>query len=38
MLNVTIKDLKVRLSNSNLPIENSVICFELLVQKKEIGK
>ena len=38
MLAVVIKDLKVRLGNSNLLLEKSVIWFELLSQKGETGK
>ena len=38
MLTVAIKDLEVQLSNSNLPIEKSAICFEALAQRGETGK
>ena len=31
---ITIKDLKVHLSNSNLPTEKSVICFQVFAQKE----
>ena len=36
-LAVAIEDLEVRLSNSNLPIGKSAICFELSAQKGETG-
>lgn len=35
---IAIKDLAVRLSNSNLAMEKSAICFEILAQKREIDK
>ena len=35
MFAVAIEDLKVRLSNLNLPIGKSAICFEPLAQKEE---
>ena len=35
---IAIKDLEVRLSNSNLPTEKSAICFEPLAQNKDAGK
>ncbi len=38
MLTIAIKDLKVRLSNLNLPMGKNVIRFEPLVQKGETGK
>ncbi len=38
MLAVAIKDLEVRLCNSNLPLGKSAIRFEPLAQKGEIGK
>ena len=38
MLAVTIEDLELHLSNSNLPMEKSAICFEPLAQKEETGK
>lgn len=38
ILVVLIKDLEMRLGNLNLPLRKSVIWFELLVQKEEIGK
>ena len=38
MLVVAIKDLEMWLGNSNLLIGKSAICFELFVQKGEIGK
>ena len=38
MLAVAIKDLKVRLGNSNLPLGESAIRFESLAQKGETGK
>ena len=38
MLAIAIEDLEVRLSNSNLLIGKSAICFELSAQKREIGK
>ena len=38
MLAIAIKDLKMRFSNSNLPLGKSKIWFELLAQKKETGK
>ena len=38
MLAVEIEDLKVRLGNPNLPLEKSVICFELSARKGKTGK
>ena len=38
MLTITIKDLKMQLSNFNLLIEKGAICFELLAQKVETSK
>lgn len=38
MLAITIKNLDVHLSNFNLAIEKSAICFEFLVQKRETDK
>ena len=38
MLAIAIKDLEVRLSNSNLLVGKSVIRFELLAQKGETSK
>lgn len=38
ILAIVIKDLEIYLNNLNLLIKKSAICFELLVQKKEIGK
>ncbi len=38
MLAVAIKDLKVRLGNSNLPLGKSAIRFESLAQKGETRK
>lgn len=38
ILTIVIKDLKVQLSNLDLPIRNSAICFEPLAQKEETGK
>ena len=38
MLAVAIKDLEVRLNNSNLPIGKSAIRFESLAQKGEADK
>ena len=38
MLTIAIKDLEMRLSNPNLPLEKSAICFEPLAQKGETGK
>ena len=38
MLTIAIKDLEVRLSNSNLPIGKNVICFEPSAQKGETSK
>lgn len=36
MFAIGIKDLKVRLSNLNLPIRKNAICFEFLTQKKRL--
>ena len=38
MLAIAIEDLEVLLGNSNLRLGKSAIRFELLAQKKEIGK
>lgn len=38
MFTIVIEDLKMHLNNSNLPIENNIICFKLLAQKKDIDK
>lgn len=38
MLTVTIKDLQLRLSNSNLLIRKRAICFKLLAPKREADK
>ena len=38
MLAVAIKDLEVRLGNSNLPLGKNAIWFEPLAQKGETGK
>ena len=38
MLGVVIKDLKMRLSNSNLSLGKSAIWFKFLAQKKETSK
>ena len=38
MFVIAIEDLKMYLSNSNLPLEKSAIWFELLAQKGETGK
>lgn len=38
MLIIVIKDLKVRLSNLNLPTGKSIICFKLLAEIKETDK
>ena len=38
MFTNAIEDLKMQLSNSNLPVRKSVICFESLAQKRETGK
>ena len=38
MFAVAIKDLEVRLGNSNLPLGKSAIWFELSAQKEETGK
>ena len=38
ILAVAIKDLEVQLSNLNLPIGKSAICFELLAEKGETDK
>ena len=38
MLAVAIEDLKVCLSNSNLPLGKSIIGFEPSAQKEETGK
>lgn len=35
---IEIKDLKVRLGDSNLPIKKNAICFEFLTQKRETNK
>lgn len=35
---VAIKDLEMRFNNTNLLLGKSAICFELLTQKREIGK
>ena len=34
MIAIAIKDLKLRLSNSNLPIGKNAVCFESLAQKE----
>lgn len=38
MCAIIIKDLKIRLGNSNLLLGKSVIWFEFLTQKREISK
>ena len=38
MLVVAIKDLEVRLGNSNLPLGKNAIWFELSAQKRETDK
>lgn len=38
ILTITIKDLELRLDNSNLPLGKSAIRFKLLVQKRETDK
>lgn len=38
MITVKIKDLNMRLSNSNLPLTKSEIWFKLMAQKKETDK
>ena len=38
ILAIAIEDLEVQLSNSNLPIRKSTVCFKLLAQKGDIGK
>lgn len=38
MFIIVIKDLKIYLSNLNLPIGKSEICFKPLAQKREISK
>lgn len=35
---IAIKDLKMQLNNSNLPIWKSAICFEFLAQKRKTSK
>lgn len=35
---VIIEYLKIRFSNVNLFLRKNIICFELLIQKKEISK
>lgn len=38
MFIITIKDLKIRLGNSNLPLSKSAIWFKSLAQKRETSK
>ena len=38
MLTIAIKDLEIRLGNSNLPLRKRAIWFKLSAQKEEIGK
>ena len=38
MVAIVINDLKVRISNSNLPLGKNAIWFEPLAQKEDIGK
>lgn len=38
MLDITIKDLELRLSNLNPPLSKSVIWFELVTSKRGISK
>ena len=38
MLAIAIDDLEVQLSNSNLPVGKSAICFKPLAQKRDFGK
>lgn len=38
ILAIAIKDLEIRLGNSNLPLGKSIICFEPLAQKEKTDK
>lgn len=38
ILAIAIKDLEMQLSNLNLAIKKSIICFKLLTQKKKLVK
>lgn len=38
MLTITIKNLKVHLSNLNLPTKKNIMCFESLAQIKKTDK
>ena len=38
MLTIVIKNQEINFKNANLPLGKSEICFELLTQKREIGK